>query len=117
MIEVPASVLIVLILGAITAAYLDKSRFARDTIEEPDVSGVERSILVHLHREGNNIAGNIAKDSGHHPSSIVRSASNLEEEGLITNLGNGVYRLTVEGEEIAGLLREREELSEGEKSD
>lgn len=64
-------------------------------------STVERSILVDLLIFGHDKAGNIGSRTGHPPASISRSFGPLEEEELIVNKGDGVYRLTESGKIMA----------------
>ena len=99
-----SSVLVLVILVSGAVAYWKRSLTPTELVEEMDISPVEKSILVHLHTEGDDIASNIADARGHHPSSVSRSASNLADRGLLENKGRGVYRLTEDGREIARRL-------------
>jgi predicted transcriptional regulator len=64
-------------------------------------SKVERSILVDLLVFGDNKAGNIASRTSHPAASISRSTGPLEEDSLIVDKGDGVYRLTESGQQMA----------------
>ena len=80
------------------------------TTDDMDFSEVETDILIHLHLEGDDVASNIADARGPHPNSVIRSASNLTEEGILVNKGRGVYRLSETGEGYAERLAESESL-------
>lgn len=112
-----SSVLLIVILTSAAVAYWKHSVTPTGSIEEMDISPVERSILVHLHNAGDDLVANIADAREHHPSSVSRSASNLAGRGLVENKGRGVYRLTEDGEEIARRLADVESLSDKSEGD
>jgi predicted transcriptional regulator len=65
------------------------------------LSQVERAILSDLLSHGDNVPGNIADNTGHHPKSISRSLSDLDDDNLVKSKGRGVWTLTDRGQEIA----------------
>jgi len=73
------------------------------------LSPVERSTLICLLDEGDDVPSNISERTNHHNKSVSRSLSNLEERGHVENKGRGVYRLTTSGEDLAELAKELEE--------
>ncbi|AFD04022.1 ORF1 [Halogeometricum pleomorphic virus 1] len=112
-----SSALVLVILGCGAVAYWKRSVTTEDLVSKMDISPVEKSILVHLHTQGDDIASNIADSRGHHPSSVSRSASNLSDRGLLDNKGRGVYRLTEDGREIARRLADVESISDKAEDD
>ena len=69
----------------------------------------EREILIHLLRVGNDAPSNIAPVINRTPEYVSDRLPKLEERGLVTNRGSGVWSLTVEGLEAARVYQ-REEL-------
>lgn len=65
------------------------------------LSPVERAVVADLSSNGDNVPANIADSTGHHPKSVSRSLSNLEDRDIVYNKGRGVWTLTDDGEEIA----------------
>lgn len=70
------------------------------------LSPCERAIVADLKTNGDNVPGNIADNTGHHPKSISRSLSNLRDMGYVKNKGRGVWTLTADGEDIADAVLE-----------
>ncbi len=69
-------------------------------------TGVERSILIELLEVGNLSPSVLAERTGHHPKSVSKRLSKLEDDGYVENL-NGVWALTTSGVRAAQAL-ERE---------
>jgi len=61
------------------------------------LSPVEAEILRSLLLRGDLLPVEIAEDHDRHPSSVSRSMSNLEDDGLTAHKGRGVWELTAEG--------------------
>ena len=57
----------------------------------------DRLILKELQR-GQNLGANVAENIDRHKKTVTRRATQLEDYGLVENIGNGVYRLTDRGE-------------------
>lgn len=72
---------------------------------------VQKDVLVHLYREGDDIPANIADGTGRHSKSVSRCISGMDESllslGFLRDKGRGVYTLTEKGEERAKGLIER----------
>mgnify|MGYP006275030087 CR=1 FL=1 len=70
------------------------------------LSPVERKILSDLLLNGDNVAGNIARNRDAHAGSVSRSMKNLRDEGLVSDKGNYVWTLTragvVEAQSLVG---------------
>lgn len=69
------------------------------------VSETDRAILDHLLRVGNDAPTNIAEDVETAPEYVSQRLNELRREGLVENLGSGVWALTPTGVEW---LRSRE---------
>lgn len=79
------------------------------------LTGVDKSILIELHDVGNLSPSILADRTGHHPKSISKRLSVLEDEELVENLG-GVWALTVSGTRTAqGLLRDQDGRGSGQE--
>jgi len=61
----------------------------------------QEAILKHLYQNGDNIAANIADDTGFHRNSLSRTFPDLVEKGLVRDKGRGVYELTKSGRSAA----------------
>lgn len=57
----------------------------------------DRMILEHL-QEGRNLGANIADDIDRHKKTVTKRLNQMEDYGLVTDIGNGVYELTPAGE-------------------
>lgn len=68
------------------------------------LSSVESEILVNILTNGDNVPSNIADNIGRHQTSVSRSLSSLEDEGLVENKGRGVWTLTVSGASLARVV-------------
>lgn len=66
-----------------------------------NLTPTQRAILTHLYKNGDNIAANIADDTGYHRNSLSRSFPDLVEKGLVRDKGRGVYELTKSGRSTA----------------
>lgn len=64
-------------------------------------SPVQKIVLTELLLYGDNSPVNVAKGHDVHHKSVSRTLSELEDDGLVENKGNGVYRLTKKGESAA----------------
>ena len=57
----------------------------------------DRLILEELHR-GQNLGANVAEATDRHQKTISKRVTQLEDYGLVENIGRGVYRITDRGE-------------------
>lgn len=73
---------------------------------------VEREILVALLVGGADTPANLSDITGRHVQSVQQRLSNLEEEELIWNKGNGVYDLTESGTTTARAIQLEYEIVE-----
>ena len=67
-------------------------------------TGVDESIITELHDVGNLSPSILADRTGHHPKSISKRLSVLEDDGFVENLG-GVWALTISGTRAAQSLK------------
>mgnify|MGYP006310081151 CR=1 FL=1 len=63
---------------------------------------LEMDILYDLERNGDNVPGNIAENTGRHEKAVSRSLSgaddSLANQGLVRSKGRGVWTITEEGQ-------------------
>lgn len=64
-------------------------------------SEVQNDILVDLLIYGDDKAGNVSRRTNRPASSISRAFSPLQEDGLVSDKGGGVYHLTTTGSNMA----------------
>jgi len=76
-------------------------------------TGVDKSILTELLEVGNLSPSVLADRTGHHPKSVSKRLSQLEDDGFVENLG-GVWALTTSGVRAAQALeRDRDTTGQG----
>ncbi|NLV13940.1 MULTISPECIES: hypothetical protein [Haloarcula] len=56
----------------------------------------DEMILTEL-RDGRNLGANIADEIGRHKKTVTKRLNQLEDYGLVNNIGRGVYELTESG--------------------
>ena len=71
---------------------------------------VERELLVALLVGGADLPSNLSDITSRHVQSVQERLSNLENEGLIWNKGNGVYDLTESGTTTARAIQQEYEI-------
>jgi len=76
----------------------------------------DRLILQHL-TEGRNVGANIANDIGKHRKTVNPRLRQLEDYGLVRNIGNGVYELTDEGRSALGTFEKYGDRRKGDLGD
>lgn len=68
-----------------------------------DFTETEMDVLNDLERNGDNVPGNIADNTGRHEKSVSRVLSgeseSLQERGLVETKGRGVWTITLKGRE------------------
>jgi predicted transcriptional regulator len=64
-------------------------------------TSAQRAIIVDLLNNGDNVPANIAENTGYSREHVQRSLSDLEDKGLVSNKGRGVWELTDKGQESA----------------
>ena len=57
----------------------------------------DQMILEEL-QDGRNLGANIAEDIDRHRKTVTKRLNQLEDYGLVDNIGRGVYELTLQGE-------------------
>jgi Mn-dependent DtxR family transcriptional regulator len=57
----------------------------------------DRLVLEEL-QEGRNLGANIAEEIDRHRKTVTKRLNQLEDYGLVNNIGRGVYELTERGE-------------------
>lgn len=68
------------------------------------ISGADREILVALLLFGDNTPGNVSELIDRHSQTAQKRLKELETEALVANKGAGVYRLTIDGVQLARSL-------------
>ncbi|WP_211693306.1 phage repressor protein [Natronomonas halophila] len=59
-------------------------------------------------QEGRNLGANIADEIDRHQKTVTKRLNQLEDYGLVENIGRGVYELTARGAATYELIDERD---------
>lgn len=77
----------------------------------------DRLVLQDLSEDGRNLAANVADNVDLHRKTVAPRLRQLEDYGLVTDIGRGVYEITDDGEIALMVMEENSGLGGGELGD
>ena len=78
------------------------------------LSSGEMDVLADLLLHGDNTPGNISDNTGKHETTVSRALSDLEDKGLVSSKGRGVWTLTLRGAHMSQTVIRHREMTDGE---
>ncbi len=77
----------------------------------------DRLVLQDLSEDGRNLAANVADNVDLHRKTVAPRLRQLDDYGLVHDIGRGVYEITDDGEIALEVMNDHSDLSGGELGD